>query len=90
MAKEFAKAFYRSKLWKQCRLSYIAYRVSVDGGLCEVCHDKTGYIVHHIKQLTSQNINNPDIALTFDNLRFDCKDCHDLEPQHWKDKIPRA
>lgn len=35
MAKEFARAFYNSKRWKDCRRAYIAKRISIDGGMCE-------------------------------------------------------
>ena len=37
MAKEFARAFYNSKRWKDCRRAYIAKRISIDGGMCETC-----------------------------------------------------
>lgn len=86
MAKEFAKAFYNSDKWKRCRKAYIAYRQSVDGGLCETCRDAAGYIVHHKIELTPYNINNPKIALDFGNLKYDCLECHNKE--HGKGKIP--
>ena len=35
--REFAKAFYKSKAWQQCRAGYIAYRRGLDGGMCEIC-----------------------------------------------------
>ena len=79
MAKEFAKSFYNSKAWKKCRAAYIAYRQRVDGGLCESCHEAPGYIVHHKIELTPDNIDNPDIALGFGNLKYDCHICHQKE-----------
>lgn len=79
MAKEFAKVFYNSKEWKRCRAAYIAHRVSIDGGMCETCHEVPGYIVHHKEELTPENINNPDVALSFDNLKYDCHVCHNKE-----------
>ena len=82
MAKEFARKFYKSSAWQGCRAAYIAYRQGIDGGLCEVCGEEVGYIVHHIEPLTPENINNPDISLSFDNLRYDCKKCHDEEDAH--------
>ena len=82
MAREFSKAFYNSKIWRNCRDSYIAERIKVDGGLCEVCHDKIGYIVHHKITLTPENINNPDISLNHDLLSYECKDCHDEHDGH--------
>lgn len=81
MAKEFAKAFYNSKQWNKCRASYIK---SVFG-LCERC-GKPGYIVHHIKQLTLMNINNPDVSLNHENLEYLCLDCHNEEHKRFKKK----
>lgn len=79
MAREFAKGFYNSKAWKKCREGYIAKRKSIDGGLCETCHRRMGYIVHHKTELTPENINDPEIALNFDNLKYDCQVCHNKE-----------
>ena len=79
MAKDFAKAFYRSKEWRKCREAYIQ---SVNG-LCERCLAKgklvPGYIVHHKIHLTPENINNPEITLNWDNLEYLCHDCHNKE-----------
>lgn len=79
MAREFAKQFYNSREWKRCRAAYIARRRAVDGGLCESCHEKPGYIVHHKTELNPDNINDPDIALGFNNLKYDCHVCHQKE-----------
>mgnify|MGYP000647991802 CR=1 FL=1 len=79
MAKEFAKKFYNSKQWKKCRGAYITHRKAIDGGMCETCHEVPGYIVHHKIELTPDNINNPDISLSFDNLKYDCHICHNKE-----------
>ncbi|MBR4451566.1 MAG: HNH endonuclease [Clostridia bacterium] len=76
MAREFAKDFYNSKKWEDCRKAFIAERIATDGGLCQVCHDKTGYIIHHRQKLTPENINDPMITLSFDNLEYVCHDCH--------------
>ena len=83
MAKDWARSFYNSKAWRACRDSYKDERISIDGGLCEVCRKEIGSIVHHIIELTPENINNPHIALCFDNLRLDCKSCHDWEEGHF-------
>ena len=76
MAKEYAIGFYRSKQWEKCRQSYIAYRRSVDGGLCESCRERPGYIVHHIRHITPSTINDPDVLTSFGNLQYVCLDCH--------------
>ena len=79
MAKAWAKAFYKSKAWQDCRSAYIS---SVHG-LCERCLAKgeyvPGYIVHHKNHLTPTNISDPYVSLNADNLEYVCKHCHDLE-----------
>ena len=82
MAKDFAKKFYMGKAWKKCRQSYIAERIRIDGGMCEECHKNIGYIIHHKVALTPQNIDNPDITLSSENLEYVCKDCHDRFEGH--------
>ena len=79
MAREFAKAFYASAAWRKCRAAYIAGRKAIDGGMCESCHARPGYIVHHNVELSPSNINDPDIALGHGNLKFDCHACHNKE-----------
>lgn len=83
MAQDWAKAFYNSQAWRNARQSYINYRLSVDGGMCEVCHEQLGYIVHHKINLNPININDPNISLNRDNLRYECKWCHDREEGHY-------
>lgn len=79
MAREFAKAFYNSSAWKKARMAYIARRRAVDGGMCESCHQRPGYIVHHKVELTPENISKPEIALNFENFKYDCHVCHNKE-----------
>lgn len=86
--KEFAKKFYHSKKWKSCRIAYITERLLIDGGMCEVCRERTGYIVHHKIALDSSNINKPEIALNSRNLMYVCRECHDEFEGHFKDSRP--
>lgn len=72
----FAKEFYLSKAWRETR-EYIFKR---DMGLCVRC-GKPGEIVHHKEHLTPQNINNPDITLSEENLETLCRECHAIEHQ---------
>lgn len=83
MAKEFARAFYDSGQWRKCRKAFISERVSIDGGLCQRCHERLGYMVHHTIILTPDNISNPDISLNHDLLEYVCKPCHDREAGHF-------
>ena len=80
--KEFAEKFYAGKAWKKARRGYIAMRINVDGGRCEECREKQGYIVHHVVALTTQNIEDASVALSWDNFKYVCKDCHDRYEGH--------
>lgn len=76
MAKDFSKSFYKSRAWQACRDSYIRERMMIDGGLCEICGQNLGVIVHHRVLLTPENINDPDVLLAKDKLCFVCRECH--------------
>lgn len=79
IAKKYAKKFYNSKSWLDCRASYI----SKVHGLCEHCleNDKhvPGYIVDHIVEITPSNIDDPEITLNHSNLQFLCLPCHNTK-----------
>ena len=47
--------------------------------MCERCNCKAGTIVHHKIYLTPDNINDPYITLSFENLELVCQDCHNNE-----------
>ena len=71
VAKEYAKPFYKSKLWQETRqyiLKRDKYRCQECGGIAEE--------VHHKEWLTSENINDPNIAVNPDNLVSLCYKCH--------------
>lgn len=74
--KDFARQFYTSQAWNNCRSSY---RKSV-GGLCENCLERglitPGEIVHHKIPLTPDNINDTNITFSWDNLKLLCRECH--------------
>lgn len=72
--RDFAKAFYQSRTWRDCRLGYFR-KVH---GLCERC-GQGGKIVHHKIYLSPKNINNPSVTLNHDNLELLCMDCHNDE-----------
>lgn len=93
--KPYAAAFYSSTAWKRCRE---AYRERV-GGLCEECLRRGIYtpaeIIHHIVEITPENVNDPAVTLNFDNLRAVCRECHAKEhgarPRRYKvDAIGRV
>ena len=76
LIKEYAQAFYKSKAWKQTREAYARSR----GFLCERCLERglasPGEIVHHKTWLTPENIKDPNVALSWDNLELVCRQCH--------------
>lgn len=77
--KPYAEQFYKSKQWQDCRNSYM----KKVGGLCELCM-KEGKItpaeeVHHKVHLNPQNINDPTVALNYDNLIALCREHHRQE-----------
>lgn len=76
MAQEYAKGFYSSRIWQECRNRYAAMR----GHLCENCLRRgiyrPGDIVHHKIEITPKNINNPEVTLNFGNLCLLCRECH--------------
>lgn len=77
--KDFAETFYKSRRWQKTRAAYLR---SV-GGLCERCLKKGLYhpavIVHHKVYLTAENINTPEIALSWNNLEALCREHHEEE-----------
>lgn len=68
--------FYNSTEWKRCRESY---KKSV-GGLCEMCKSRgkitPAKVVHHKTHITADNLDDPSITLSFDNLMALCVNCH--------------
>ena len=76
--KKFAEDFYKSGAWKSCSKSYRDAHP-----LCERClaEGKTtpSDEAHHKVRLTRENLNNPAIALCWDNIEALCEDCHKKE-----------
>ena len=72
--KPWAEKFYKSKAWRDCRNAYFISK----HGLCERC-GRSGKIVHQKIYLASENINDPNITLSWDNLELVCETCHQHE-----------
>lgn len=72
MAKDFAKSFYSSKLWQDCRKEVLRR----DLYTCAHCYARAQE-VHHVIELTPDNIDDMNIALNPDNLVSLCHSCHD-------------
>lgn len=76
MAKSFARSFYSSKAWQDCRNEYMKRAHH----LCEECLRRGVYkpaeIVHHKIEIDPVTIEKPEVALNFDNLEAVCRECH--------------
>ena len=75
--KQYAEKFYKSKTWNKTREAYSKSK----SYLCEDCLERgiftPGEIVHHVVPITQATIGNPDITLSWDNLRLLCRSCHE-------------
>ena len=67
-------AFYHSKAWKRLSRAFLLSK----NYICERC-GRPAEIAHHKIYLTEENMTDPDIALTPDNLEALCLDCHNQE-----------
>ena len=88
MPQHWAEQFYLSNSWKQCRASFLQSKQY----LCERCstqHDPVvASIVHHRIYITQENIIDPNITLSWNNLEALCPDCHNRE-HHAAERKPR-
>lgn len=82
MARDFSRAFYQSKEWRQTSRAYMTSKNYV----CERC-GAVGEICHHKKYLNPSNINDPYITLSFDNLECLCRECHGKEHELKRDWV---
>ena len=71
MAKDFARKFYSSSAWLTARELYL----KTQDYICERCGEPA-LIVHHVKHINKDNINDPNITLSFDNFMAVCQECH--------------
>ncbi|MDL2318495.1 HNH endonuclease [Eubacteriales bacterium OttesenSCG-928-A19] len=86
MAQPWASRFYRSKQWQGCRNAYFTEQ----HGICEVCGEP-GTVVHHLTPLTPENINDPMISLSWENLQLLCCPCATTTRRHswsWRATMP--
>lgn len=86
--KPWAEKFYNSDAWHECRAVFLQSK----DNLCERCSTPddpvAAKIAHHKKRLTCENISDPYIALSWDNLEALCQDCHNKE-HHRTERKPR-
>lgn len=66
--------FYHSTAWKRLSRAFLLSR----NYICERC-GKPAEIAHHRRYLTAENLHDPAISLSPDNLEALCRDCHNAE-----------
>lgn len=72
MAKSFSKRFYASKAWNDLARLIREQKHFI----CDKCGKPGATQVHHIIELTPDNITNPSISLNPRNLMLLCSECH--------------
>ena len=77
MAQDFSWHVYHSRYWRDHVRPDVVARAH---GLCEECmkagHVTPGEIVHHIIELTPDNVDDYETCYGLDNLELVCRDCH--------------
>lgn len=72
------RRFYKSAAWQACRRAVIDRQ----HGLCADCLERGDCTpiadVHHIIELTEQNVGDPSVSLNPDNCVGLCKECHNM------------
>ena len=73
------ESFYSGKAWRRVSAAYMSSKSYI----CERC-GAPATICHHKKWLNDVNVNDPGVALSFDNLEALCLECHNAEhgPKH--------
>ena len=82
--KPWAEWFYRSKAWRECRRAFLQSKYFI----CERCEGPAN-IAHHKVYLTPDNINDPDITLSWELLELVCQDCHNREHHGSGEEVTR-
>lgn len=73
--KSISSKFYKSPAWRACREGYLRQHP-----FCEECLKRGEYTpathVHHKTWLNEDNVKDPAVALSWDNLEAVCIECH--------------
>jgi 5-methylcytosine-specific restriction endonuclease McrA len=85
MAKQWAEKFYHSIQWKRVRAEVL----HANHYTCSNCYDR-GSEVHHIIELTPDNIDDENISLNPSNLKCLCGRCHKKITQGYYGDIETA
>lgn len=75
--------FYNSVAWKETRAAFM----EIKHHICERC-GRAAKVVHHKVYVDAENVGDPMVTLSFDNLECLCQDCHNAE--HFRAPALRA
>lgn len=85
LAQSWAAKFYHSPAWLKNRKNYMRRVIDTPWGpcppgMCERCFERgelvPAKLVHHKQHLTPANVDDPHVALNYDNFQRLCQDCH--------------
>lgn len=82
MAKEFSRLIYMRKRWRDTR----KHALRRDQYTCQSCGARAEE-VHHIIELTPDNIHDDHVVYGLDNLQSLCFRCHQLETRGGTDTV---
>lgn len=77
------EAFYKSNEWVQFRLVYIAEHEPICTDCGKFIVESKELHLHHIEELTLENVNDYNVSLNPDNLTILCHDCHNKRHQRF-------
>ncbi|MTP79706.1 HNH endonuclease [Turicibacter sanguinis] len=76
-------SFYRSDKWIKFRLAYIGEHNPICGDCQKFIIESKELHLHHIEELTLENVNDANVSLNPDNIVILCHDCHNKRHQRF-------
>ena len=79
MARDFARSFYNSKKWKDCRRAYLSTHPYCERCLSVGLIEPAEQVHHRIPINTPERVRNASYSLSEANLEALCASCHSKE-----------
>ncbi|MTK74006.1 HNH endonuclease, partial [Turicibacter sanguinis] len=76
-------SFYKSDKWIKFRLAYIGEHNPICADCQKFIIESKGLHLHHIEELTLENVNDANVSLNPDNIVILCHDCHNKRHQRF-------